>query len=147
MYYIQGRSNFILISSNTKISDWIYKFTRNRICQIWDGRLIGIPYFFPDWSQGLNWYIIFHTSLYIVILFNDRLMYFNIMKNSEGRKNFRLCLIILIYNVSRIQSSMDLMNENDTDILLNLKNELILNREIASDGSGSASKIIRESSV
>jgi hypothetical protein len=39
---------------------------------------------------------------------------------------------------------MDLMNENDTDILLNLKNELILNREIASDGSGSASKIIRD---
>ncbi len=66
------------------------------------------------------------------------------MKNSEGRKNFHLCLIILIYNVSRIQSSMDLMNENDTDILLNLKNELILNREIASDGSGSASKIIRD---
>ncbi len=53
----------------------------------------------------------------------------------------------MIYNIMMVQSTMEFINENDTDIVFDFKNELILkrdSREIRFDGSGTSSKIIRD---
>lgn len=55
-------------------------------------------------------------------------------------------LIIVINQIEKIQSSMEFLNENETDILFDLKNDLLFNRDSRSmlvAGSGDeTSKIL-----
>jgi len=74
-------------------------------------------------------------------------MYFSIMNTSKGELILLIYLIIIIYNIIIVQSTMEFMNENETDILFGLRDELVLkrdSREIVFDGSGMTSMIIRD---
>jgi hypothetical protein len=54
-------------------------------------------------------------------------------------------LITMIYNTIIVQTSMEFMNENETDILFSLKDALILQQNSENniyDGSGGSSKIV-----
>ncbi len=72
------------------------------------------------------------------------------MSKSSLLKFYFLYLIILMYNIIIIQSDehVEFINENGTDILFDLKDELILKRDIRqlmADASGeTSSKIIRD---
>jgi hypothetical protein len=60
---------------------------------------------------------------------------------------YLLIIIIIIYNIIIVQSTIEFLNENDTDILFDLKEEVVLkrdSREIIYDGSGTISMIIRD---
>lgn len=49
------------------------------------------------------------------------------MLNRE--KIILIYLIIVINQIKKIQSSMEFLNENETDILYDLKNDLLFNRD------------------
>lgn len=54
-------------------------------------------------------------------------------------------LITMIYNTIIVQTSMEFMNENETDILFSLKDALILQQNVENnidEGSGGSSKIV-----
>jgi hypothetical protein len=68
-------------------------------------------------------------------------MYFNILNNLKRRRIFLLWLIILIYHVKITESSMEFINENETEILSFLEQKLILQQDVTFEGSGVTSKI------
>ncbi|CAF1376842.1 unnamed protein product, partial [Rotaria sordida] len=62
--------------------------------------------------------------------------------NSFNREKFTfIYLLIMIYNNIIVQSNVEFQNENDTNILFDIKDELILKRDMRFDGSGMTTEL------